>query len=217
MWVVVGELSARNFGLLIAYVLPGFVALWGLSYTSDTVHAWLVGAGSAGPSVSGFFYVLLGSVACGMTASAIRWAVIDRAHHATGLRPPRLDFSTLQEHLDAFERVIEYHYQYYKFYSNTLVALLFAYPLWRATGSGGSLLTDGAFLSIEVVFAAGSRNALRHYYRRAAQLLGESETPNDQRRRRRKTRHSEPEEGEHAATGKALGSETGDDGGRKPA
>ena len=168
-----GELSARNFGLLIAYVLPGFVALWGLSYTSETVHAWLVGAGTAGPSVSGFLYVLLGSVGCGMTASAVRWALIDTAHHATGVRRPRLDFSNLPTRLEAFERVSEYHYQYYQFYSNTLIALLFAYPLWRRLGSGGSWLTDLGFVLLEAVFAAASRDALRHFYRRASQLLGE--------------------------------------------
>ena len=44
-----GELTARNFGLLIAYVLPGFVGLWGLGYLSEPVRTWLSGAGPAGP------------------------------------------------------------------------------------------------------------------------------------------------------------------------
>jgi hypothetical protein len=170
--VAVGDISARNFGLLIAYVLPGFVALWGVGYASETVRSWLMGVGSNGPSVGGFLYVILGSVACGMTASAVRWAALDRLHHSTGLHCPKFDFSKLQGKLDAFERIVEYHYQYYQFYGNTLIALLFAYPMWRVHGNG-SLLTDFLFLGVEAVFAAGSRDALRLFYRRGTQLLGE--------------------------------------------
>lgn len=189
------DLSARNFGLLIAYVLPGFVALWGLSYVSPTVSGWLAGAGAAGPSVGGFLYVFLASVGCGMTASVVRWALLDTLHHRTGIRMPIFDFSKYQEKLEAFERISEHHYQYYQFYGNTLVALLIAYPLWRAFGAGGSIGTDLAFVAIGAFFVAGSRNALRLFYGRATQLLGESETPHDERNRRRKA----PREDEAAA------------------
>jgi hypothetical protein len=180
----VGELSARNFGLLIAYVLPGFVVLWGLSFVSPTVNAWLLGAGATGPTVGGFLYVFLASVGCGMSASVVRWALLDTLHHRTGLRAPYLDFSRLHERLEGFERIVADHYQYYQFYSNTLVALLGAYPLWRLSGGSGGVLTDFGFLAIELVFLAGSRDALRLFYRRASQLLGESEASNDERFRR---------------------------------
>lgn len=178
-----GDISARNFGILIAYVLPGFVALWGLGYLSETVHGWLVGVGTSGPSVGGFLYVFLGSIACGMTAAAFRWAFLDTLLHATGLRKPVLDFSKLKEREEAFERVVEYHYHFYQFYGNTLVSLLLAYPLWRGVAGGGGPLTDCAFLLIEAVFAAGSRDALRLFYRRASQLLGENPEVSDDERR----------------------------------
>ncbi len=192
----VGDISARNFGLLIAYVLPGFIALWGVGYTSEAVRTWLIGAGSAGPSVGAFLYVLLGSIACGMTASVIRWAILDTLHHSTGLKKPVLNFSRFQTREDAFERVVAYHYQYYQFYGNTLVALLFTYPVWRAHTGGGGLLADSIFMFILVVFIAGSRDALRLFYRRASQLLGESpEVSHDKRRRRREARSRTRSEG----------------------
>lgn len=187
----VGDLSARNFGLLIAYVLPGFVVLWGLAFVSSTVNGWLIGGGLAGPSVGGFLYVFMGSVGCGMTASAFRWAALDTLHHRTGLRAPFLNFSGIHAKLDGFERIVSDHYQYYQFYGNTFIALLGAYPMWRAYGTGGSWLTDIGFLSIEAVFFAGSRDALRIFYRRAVQLLGESEVPNDERIRRQAPHNDE--------------------------
>jgi hypothetical protein len=40
------DVTGQNFGLLIAYVLPGLTALWGVSFFSDTVRSWLNGPGS---------------------------------------------------------------------------------------------------------------------------------------------------------------------------
>jgi hypothetical protein len=183
----VGDLSARNFGLLIAYVIPGFVVLWGLSFVSPTIAAWLSGAGASGPTVGGFLYVFLASIAGGMTASAFRWATLDTVHHRTGVRLPLLNFAAINEKLSGFERVVQDHYQYYQFYGNTMVALLVSYPLWRASGEGGGLLTDFAALTLLCVFFAGSRNALQVFYRRAVDLLGESEGSHDERIGRRQT------------------------------
>lgn len=191
-----GDLSARNFGLLIAYVLPGFVVLWGLAYLSPTIAAWLNGAGVAGPSVGGFLYVFVASVGCGMTASAFRWTLLDRALHHTGIRKPYFNFAMIHERLQGFERIVADHYQYYQFYGNTFIALIVAYPLWRLHSNAGSLPSDAVFLTIEAVFVAGARDALRVFYRRASQLLGESECPDDERIRRRKApRREEPSEG----------------------
>lgn len=190
-----GELSVRNFGLLIAYLIPGFLALWGLSFVSPAVAEWLRGAGTTGPTVGGFLYVLLASVAAGMTVSAVRWAVVDRAHAMTGLHRPQLNFGNLPGKLDVFEQINEHHYRYYQFYSNSLIAVLFAYPIWRLHG-GGNVWTDLGFLFVEVVFAAGSRDALRNFYRRATQLLGESEVSDDERNGQARS-HGD-EEGEQA-------------------
>ena len=59
------EVSATNFGLLIAYRVPGFTALWGTSYFSETVRHWLSGSGATTPTVGGFMYITLASVAAG--------------------------------------------------------------------------------------------------------------------------------------------------------
>lgn len=191
--------SARNFGLLIAYVLPGFVTLWAVALVSPAVRVWLVGSTAAGPNVSGFMYVLIASVAAGMTVSAVRWATVDWLHAVTGLVRPAWDDARLGKRLGAFEALVENHYRYYQFYANMLVALGLAYPTW-CLSAGGSLFqpTDWGFLLVEGVFFAASRDALGRYYRRSAILLGtrERRVSHDQRTRQRRGRRSAaPEQG----------------------
>ncbi len=109
------EVSGRNFGLLIAYVLPGFVALTGAARCSTAVRQWMdqhVAACGATATVGGFLYVTLASVGVGLTVSTVRWAVIDTLHHWTGIPGPCWDDSRLQEKLEAFEALVENHYRY---------------------------------------------------------------------------------------------------------
>lgn len=167
------ELSGRNFGLLIAYVIPGFVALWGLSWSSEPVLQWFQGSGATGPSVGGALYVVMASVACGMTANALRWASIDQLHHLTGLSRPDWDDSRLQEHLEAFDYLVENHFRYYQFYASSIVSLLVAYASWRHSGtSDGSGGAEFVLSLLIGVFLAASRDSLRRYYSGTALLLG---------------------------------------------
>lgn len=168
------ELSPFNFGLIIAYVVPGFVTLWGLSYHSETVRDWLAVAPATAPTVGGLLYSTLASIACGMIVSAVRWAIIDTIHHCTGVRLPRWDFSLLPERLDAYRTLIELHYVHYQFDANTLVALSFAYVAWRSAVGGWAYqwgAVDIGFVVVCVFLFLGSRDALRKYYRRAGELL----------------------------------------------
>src|SRR5689334_20233451 len=120
------EVSPGNFGLLIAFLLPGFVVLWGLSYFSTTVRLWLSGPGEA-PTVGGFLFVPLASVAAGVTVSTVRWLAIDTAHRWTGLPPPSWDFSRLQDNVSAYGVLNDIHYKFYQSHANGLIALVFVY------------------------------------------------------------------------------------------
>jgi len=166
-----------NFGIVIAYLLPGFVILCGLGFLSDAVATWLLGAGRQEPTIGGFLYVTIASLAAGMLANAFRWALIDALHFITGLQRPNWNDAVLAEKLDAFERLVEDHYRYYQFYGNLLIAILAAFGCWRASTMGDVVPLGppeiGVALVIAVLFA-GSRDALRRYYRRTAFLLGTS-------------------------------------------
>ncbi len=204
------EVSGKNFGFLVAYVLPGFVSLWGASHFSATVKGWLVtppaSAGNAA-TVGGFLYITLTSVAAGLTASTIRWAILDRFHALTGIKRPPWDDSRLQECLGAFEALVENHYRYYQFYGNMLVAMLFLFAV-RLVAAGRHIVDlnpmDCAILAVGVLYWAGSRDALRNYYTRAQTLLGTREKEVDHDERPLHGKRAEPETG-------SGGQEPGDD------
>jgi hypothetical protein len=119
-------------------------------------------------------------VAAGLTVSAVRWMVIDRLHHMTGIPYPDWDFSRLQKSISAFSTLIEIHYRHYQFYANMLVAVVFLYCCRRtALGFWTAPFgwTDAAFLALAVIFYVTSRDTLRKYYDRGRALLSERPSP----------------------------------------
>jgi hypothetical protein len=194
------DLAGKQFGLIIAYVLPGFVAIWALQPFFSTLRVWLSASPSLPAGVESVFFVTLASTAAGMTVSAFRWGVVDMAHALTGLPRPQWDDSNLPDRLDAFDLIVEAHYRYYQFYSNTFVsgiivlaAGLAAHQPWVA-----SPLHIGLLIVTESVFFAMSRDTLRKYYVRTSRLLGTLNSTE------RKDRHGKRQHAQQAdATGKA--------------
>jgi hypothetical protein len=123
-------ISSENFWLVIAYILPGFVALWGVSFFSPTVESWITVSQQGAPTVAGFMYVTLASIGTGLTVSGVRWAIIDSIHHLTGLTRPAWKFVNLDDKLQGFITLNEAHYRYYQFYANMFVAVGFTYAAW---------------------------------------------------------------------------------------
>lgn len=168
------SLSSQNFGLVIAYLLPGFVTLWGVSCFSPTVDAWITASQENAPTVAGFMYVTLASLAAGVTVSAVRWALVDHLHHATGIVPPAWKFTNLEGKLQGYLMLVESHYRYYQFYANMFVAAAFAVTARALSGSlrpSFGPWTVVGFVALEMVLLAGSRDTLRKYYDRTQQLL----------------------------------------------
>ena len=103
----VKDVTNSNFGLLIANLVPGFAALIGVSYFSDTVRIWLGSSPLNAPTLGGFLYVTVASVASGLTVSSVRFLLVDTIHHCTGIRPPQWDFSRLQRNVAAYKLLVE--------------------------------------------------------------------------------------------------------------
>lgn len=164
----------NDFGLVIAYVLPGFVAPWGTADIAPPLRAWLGTAPENAPTIAGFLFISVGAVAAGLTVSTVRWLVIDTLHHRTGIRAPQWDFASFERNVVAYGVLTEIHYRYYQFYANTLVALVWAYGVRRTThgwtSSPFGWLDIGLF-GLIVLFFLGSRDTLQKYYRRTSQLL----------------------------------------------
>ena len=171
------DVTNQNFGYLISYILPGFVALWGVSHISPTVAGWLGTQSSEGPTVGGFLYVTIGSVGAGLTISTIRWALLDAIHHRTGIPLPPQDFSKLQDKLTAYQYLVGTHYDYYKFHSNMAVSLAMTFVILVFAEGWSSIRLLPFFIGIEIVFWFGSRDTLRKYHAQGRMLLGEPDVP----------------------------------------
>jgi hypothetical protein len=164
--VAADENSLTNFGLLIAYVLPGFTALEGFPLIAPTRTAWGT-SGDPNPTLTAFLSGTVMALAAGLTVSKVRWLVLDSFHHRTGLARPVRDFARLETNVAAFDYLVLAHYRYYKFYANMVVALVWAYATQGyALGLRGVLYWPLAWL-----FFFASRDALRKYYDRTGSLL----------------------------------------------
>ena len=144
-----------------------------MSRFSPTIRSWLAVSPANAPTIGGFLYLTVASLAAGMTVSAIRWLIVDTLHAATGLPPPALDFRALGRNVEAYVLLIDIHYRHYQFYANMLVAMAIAYICYRV-GLGGLLplgWPDAGALFLAIVFFATSRDTLRKYYLRSGQLL----------------------------------------------
>lgn len=165
--------SNWQFGLIVAYVLPGFVGLLGLAPIFPRVAGWLRPAGTDG--FSSAMYAVLAAAAIGLIVSCFRWMVLDRIHALTGVRRPALDDRRLPDVLVAFDYLVQNHFRYYEFCGNTLVAIVLSYAVVRFSGrfSFVGVGTDLVVLVISIALFAASRNALANYYTRTARLVGQ--------------------------------------------
>lgn len=169
---VMRDVSSQNFGLLMAFILPGFTVVWGVSHVSADVALWLGTTPTEAPTVGGFLYVTIASVAAGLTVSTIRWAIIDPIHHLFGIKQPAWNFSQLATKVTAFTTLIEIHYRFYQWYSNMLIAMPIAFVLrWSKIGFNWTEMV--IVVLVEALFFAASRDTISKYYLRVDAILSD--------------------------------------------
>lgn len=164
------DLTSNNFGIVISYLIPGFVALFGVAEFSETVSSWLRNTPTNAPTIGGFLYITLGSLGTGMGVSTVRWCLVDWIHHRTGIPQPDRQFGHLQEKLEAYQYLVATHYNYYKFHGNCGVAFVFlavARMLVHGLAAWQLLLVT----LLEIVLWLGARNTLCQYYDQGERLL----------------------------------------------
>lgn len=164
----------NQFGLMVAYLLPGFIGLAGIAPLVPLVAAWLRPSSYAEASLGPPVYAILTATTIGMIVSCFRWLIIDHIHYVTGLRPAAWDDSRLADRLGAFNYLVESHYRYYQFLANTLIAVAFAYSInrWLGTSPVFGIGTDACVLILCAVLFAGTRDTLTKYYARTSRLVG---------------------------------------------
>ncbi|HYE17370.1 MAG TPA: hypothetical protein VEA69_02940 [Tepidisphaeraceae bacterium] len=172
--------SLSHFGLLVAYVLPGFIVLAGLAPVFPAVANWLQPVDQGDLGIGPPVYALMAATALGLILTCFRWVILDHVHAYSGVRRPTWDDRQLHDVLGGFDYLVQNHFRYYEFFGNAMVAGLFAYAVNRAAGSLPFLGpgTDLGMILITCVLFAASRDALGKYYSRTSRLIGQvSEKP----------------------------------------
>lgn len=180
------DVTGNNFGVLIAFTLPGFLLLWGLTFSFPELAKLLAKSAEAeAPTVGGFLYVTLASLAVGLVVSAVRWLILDSLfHRVIGPKNPNIDFGKLrdQQAYTLFQGLNENHYRYYQYYSNTLisaVAALIAFAKVRGLHAM-SLLMWLALLGVCLALFLGSRDCLSKFYARINQVADAAGTEDNE-------------------------------------
>lgn len=168
------ENPSRQFGLIVAHVLPGFIGLAGIAPLFPAVVQWLQPVSQGETGFGPPIYALMAATTVGMIVGCVRWLVVDHLLEWTGVPKVVSGYDRLAEKLDALDHLIEMHYRYYQFYANSLVAVLWAYGMNRFYGTLPLLGpgTDLGVLILRAVLLAGSRDTLTKYRQRLGRVLG---------------------------------------------
>lgn len=162
------DATIRGFGLLIAFLLPGFLVIFGYSLLVPALSDWLLTTSAAqGPSVGGFLFSTLASLMVGLLISAVRCVTVDPfLYYVTCLPKPQQKNESLGEadKLKGFEAAIENHYRYFQCYSHSWIAsivvvtgIIYIHPEWNLC------YVVIATLILSVVLIWVSREELRSY------------------------------------------------------
>lgn len=156
----------------MAYVLPGFVTLLGLSLFTEDVGHWIGANTETESTVGGFLYVTLASVGLGLFVSSVRWLSIDRIHVLTGVPARNWNYRQIRDSIEGFEFLVQNQYRYYQYHANCFVAVGFYSLAWCVRHGLPSIWLLTAVAAIQTVLWLGSRDTLRNYHIRVEELLG---------------------------------------------
>jgi len=169
------DVTNANFGLLIAYIIPGFVVVSALSPHVPVLQIWMLSPATELPSVGGLVYTTLYSVLAGMFVSTLRWLTIDSIHARMGLQRKSLNFNVLHDRVAGYDIIVGNTYRYYQHYANMLTAAPLAWLL-HLTAFGWHFGIFVFLLAFMSVYWLASKDTLRNYFARTEMLLGEIPT-----------------------------------------
>lgn len=123
----VNPFSLINFGLLIAYLLPGTISVYALRYFSRDTAALFDAVLDKDKNLGASFLILVTALVLGLIVSAFRDLALDRLHYKTGVEFVQFNYGKFldEDRRAALEELIANKYRFYQFYGNTMVALLF--------------------------------------------------------------------------------------------
>src|SRR5262245_28082184 len=186
------DLFSKSFDHLLAFVLPGLVAIWGYSYWDPAgLGAWFHTAATAETTIGGFLFLVLAALAVGVFMSGARWLLLENLLHVFPSPPALKDERRAEDGVrEAYADARHNHYYYYLFYANMFCALPVVFIGWKLNQNPAPSWSEffwklGAFVAAEVVLFSSARNAISRFKTKAVKILGIAEggePDHDQRR-----------------------------------
>src|SRR5258708_34272697 len=115
-----------DFGIVIAFILPGSVAVYGLRYVSPRISALWSMLESGQVVIGPLILLALATLAVGLIVSSLRVVLLEPIFHVIGVRQEQVDYQKLAnaDQREFFKEMIKNVYRYEQFYGNTFLALL---------------------------------------------------------------------------------------------
>jgi hypothetical protein len=144
------DFTITTFGLLIAYFLPGMVALYGLGFWFHQIAETFKIFRTSNSSLGLFLMVLMGSLTIGLVLTPIR-ALLYEEIIWRGLKINTNSLSKVRQsgRLESLRTIIDEQYRYHQFWGNLSLAAL---PL--AVGLAKTLWSDAWNRELSVVAVA---------------------------------------------------------------
>lgn len=156
--VEVKDVTATSFGLIIGYLLPGLMGLYGLSFVYTPLRTAFSTFQTVGSNVGLFLVVVLAALTMGLFANSARWVIFDvlcgRPTDQIGTLYARLG---TDGKVGAYRIVIDERYRYHQWAGGTFFMLPILYFGWLAspeaggTGTFQKVIVFMVFFTLEVV------------------------------------------------------------------
>jgi len=172
------DVTSTSFGLIIAFLLPGLVAVYSSRFWSQRADELLATFETAAANVGLFFFVILVAVATGLQVTLVRWFFFERwLCRDKRLKPE--DFARLgtdQAKLAAFRSAVDEHYRYHQFWGGMTVVMPFLFVGWYLQHQYFLNLEAKAFLItifvlLEILTAVSAIFAFDFYVTRGGAVL----------------------------------------------
>ena len=165
------EKSGLNFGLVIAYLIPGFLATYAVAPHVSTVDE-LLGRPSRVPDSASVVPLVLIAVGVGIIINAISAALIRPVIHLSHVHPPDdpVERKYTIEDMHKYNHLVETTFRFHQFYSNTLVAVVLLAPVWLVRPLQDNFLRNASLLLVVGVLFYTARNSLRNFYKGLSNL-----------------------------------------------
>ncbi len=164
------DLTSTSFAYIIAFLLPGLLAMYALNFWPADVARLPDPAFKAQATVGPSLILILMALGMGLCVSALRFFIFEKFLCRRHSFPPDMFAKlTKSNRLTSFRAVVDEHYRYHQFYGGCAVGFAVLYGGWlRNTWvlSWHVVLISLAFVVLEVVLFKTAINAFERYVAR---------------------------------------------------